>query len=264
MKIQGRIEVFTGLLVIVGFLQAGIMFLQWCIYRRQTREMRRQRHEMRGQRHIMYRQWKAMRGQLAQMEASGRQTDKLIEQAEKSADAANTSADAAKLNAQAVINSERPLLLVEFKKYSHPTVKGHSLFKIFAVNYGRTPARILSCSTPTEQACIFPYKELELPYPSRISELWTHKVMPPKESLEITTFYPRSDINKQRLIAAVVEGETPAAAYRIVIYGDVRYCEIGADGQNPYWTRFATSSAPGIFPILAATSSWLGHASTTK
>jgi hypothetical protein len=166
------------------------MFLQWCIYRRQTREMRRQRHEMRGQRHIMYRQWKAMRGQLAQMEASGRQTDKLIEQAEKSADAANTSADAAKLNSQAVINSERPLLLVEFKKYSHPTVKGHSLFKIFAVNYGRTPARILSCSTPTEQACIFPYKELELPYPSRISELWTHKVMPPKESLEITTFYP--------------------------------------------------------------------------
>jgi hypothetical protein len=65
---QRWIEIFTGCLVAVGALQSIVMLMQWCIYRRQTREMRRQRHEIRQQRHIMWRQWKAMGIQAAHME----------------------------------------------------------------------------------------------------------------------------------------------------------------------------------------------------
>ena len=41
-------------------------------------------------------------------------------------------------------------------------------------------------------------------------------------------------------MAAVVDGETPLAAYRLVIYGEVRYSEVRANSQtqSPYWTRF--------------------------
>ena len=35
-QIQGRLETFTGLLVVVGFLQVGVLLMQWWIIRRQT------------------------------------------------------------------------------------------------------------------------------------------------------------------------------------------------------------------------------------
>jgi hypothetical protein len=124
--VQRNIEIFTGLLVLVGFLQGIVMFLTWRIYGRQANEMRRQRHEMRRQRHVMYRQLKAMRAQLAQMESAGKQTDQLISQAEDqasallaAAEAATNQAAAAHLTAQAtmknielLINKERAILTV--------------------------------------------------------------------------------------------------------------------------------------------------------
>lgn len=67
-EIQRMIEIFTGLLVLVGFLQCVIALLQWVVYRRQAREMRRQRHEMRRQRHVMHGQWGAMQAQRETME----------------------------------------------------------------------------------------------------------------------------------------------------------------------------------------------------
>jgi hypothetical protein len=123
-SIQRNIEVFTGGLVVVGFLQCVIMFLQWRIYGRQAREMRRQRHEMRRQRHVMYRQWRAMQAQLGQMESASGKTDELITQAGKQADATNKSADAATLNAQAAkesiemfISKERARLRIDMKPF---------------------------------------------------------------------------------------------------------------------------------------------------
>jgi hypothetical protein len=68
-RIQRRIEVFTGILAGVGVLQGVVMFLTWLVYRRQAHEMRRSRHEMRRQRHVMYRQWKAIREQVGEMTA---------------------------------------------------------------------------------------------------------------------------------------------------------------------------------------------------
>jgi hypothetical protein len=83
LRIQRKLALFTGALVVVGILQTVVMFLTWWIYRRQAHEMRRQRHEMRRQRHVMFRQWKAMQAQLGQMESAGKQTAQIIEQASK-------------------------------------------------------------------------------------------------------------------------------------------------------------------------------------
>src|ERR1700674_540954 len=143
LRIQRKLALFTGALVVVGVLQTIVMYLTWRIYRRQAHEMRRQRHEMRRQRHVMYRQWKAMRAQLGQMESAGEQTDKLIEHAEnqanamlevaeigisqaraslliaeatlKSAEATLKSADAAKKSADALVNSERAWITVNIR-----------------------------------------------------------------------------------------------------------------------------------------------------
>src|SRR5208282_5556306 len=72
MRQQGMdwIEIFTGLLVAVGFLQLCALIGQVVIYCRQAKIMARQAHEAKRQRGFMRLQWKAMRGQLeAQMEA---------------------------------------------------------------------------------------------------------------------------------------------------------------------------------------------------
>jgi len=97
--IQRKIEVFTGLLVVVGFLQVGVMVLQWLMYRRQAKIMAHQAHEMTQQRVTMH-------GQLDEMEA---QTTILND----SVAAANKSANAALLNAQALIDSERAWIMVD-------------------------------------------------------------------------------------------------------------------------------------------------------
>jgi hypothetical protein len=105
---QRKLTLFTGVLAVVGVLQAGIMFLQLLVYRRQAHEMRRQRHEMvrqraelTGQRTAMESQLEAMRGQLSQMENSGAQTAELIKHAARQVTALTDSAQAAKEMAEA-------------------------------------------------------------------------------------------------------------------------------------------------------------------
>jgi len=56
-EIQRKVERFTGFLVVVGFLQAGVIFLTWLVYCRQSKIMRLQAHEMKRQRGFMRLQW---------------------------------------------------------------------------------------------------------------------------------------------------------------------------------------------------------------
>src|SRR5271155_2370125 len=119
-QIQGKLVTFTGLLVVVGFLQFGALVGQVVIYCRQAKIMARQRNEMVRQRVTMRRQLETMQGQLAQMESAGIQTNQLVEQATIQANHTATAANAAKQgaesatrNTQAFINKERPLLIIE-------------------------------------------------------------------------------------------------------------------------------------------------------
>jgi hypothetical protein len=168
--IQRGTELFTELLVVVGFLQAGVMFLTWLVYCRQAKIMRLQAHEMKRQRGFMRLQWKATRDQLAQMESAGHQTDKLIKHAEAqvaaladAASAAKDSAEAATLNANAVINTERAWVVPELLPHSYQGKHGrwfkqddvplgtdevlagkHLIYSLKITNMGRTPAQVVS------------------------------------------------------------------------------------------------------------------------
>jgi hypothetical protein len=65
--IERKLAWFTGLLVFVGFLQVGVMYLTWKVYNRQAGIMDRQRE-------MMEKQWTTMERQLAAMrESSERQ-----------------------------------------------------------------------------------------------------------------------------------------------------------------------------------------------
>jgi hypothetical protein len=173
---QRKLTWFTGILAVVGVLQAGIMLLQLLVYRRQAHEMKRQRHEMvrqrtelTGQRTAMESQLETMRGQLSQMENSGAQTAELIKHAggqvtaltdsaqaakemaeaarinamnsENAALAATANARAAQLSAQAIVNSERPWMILELTPVGGMPRNVYVAFHFW--NRGRTPAEVI-------------------------------------------------------------------------------------------------------------------------
>src|SRR5579864_1985211 len=102
-------------------------------------------------------QARAMREQLDQMKAAGKQTDDLIAVARDqaralgiAAAAAQESADAALLNAQAIINSERPWVFVNYTISPDNILPAPgslaslpSRFTFDLTNSGRTPAELV-------------------------------------------------------------------------------------------------------------------------
>lgn len=80
-KTQHYLVVFTGLLVVVGFLQFAALIGQITIYYRQAKIMEKQHITMGGQ-------LATMDSQLLQMKSAGEQTDKIIEHAAKQVSAA--------------------------------------------------------------------------------------------------------------------------------------------------------------------------------
>ncbi len=100
------------------------------------------------------RQAKANEEQLTEIQQSAEKTDRTIllaaqevengkiatEAATKSADAAKASADAALLNARAIINSERPWMIIELTPIPGVPRQGYISFR--AWNRGRTPAEV--------------------------------------------------------------------------------------------------------------------------
>jgi len=77
--------------------------------------------------------------------------------AETAADAAATSAQAALLHAQAVIQTERPWILISVE----PSRSTENSFSVVATNRGRTPARIIE----TMEQTMIAVKETHLPIP---------------------------------------------------------------------------------------------------
>jgi hypothetical protein len=139
-------------------------------------------------------------------------------------------ARAANLNAQAVINAERALVLIETEKVTSTdrASKGHSVFKIVAKNYGRTPARIISYGEPF-QGCISSINGLAIPpvYPDSSQGL--EQFLAPDKSHEIAVFEPTSVANVSARLAASMNQNTSFEDQELVIYGEVTYF----DGISP-------------------------------
>jgi hypothetical protein len=130
-------------------------------------------------------------------------------------------AEAALLNAQAVIHAERPWMVIEHKGY-HSQGRGTYVFKIEAVNYGKSPAMIDICTDPIIKACIFPDKELPLPYPAPGSLLLNPKILTPGKRMDITIFDPDSIDNETKRAIFRTENQGSEAS-KIVIFGELVY-----------------------------------------
>jgi hypothetical protein len=224
-KIQGRIVIFTGLLVLVGFLQAGVMFLQWCVYRRQASEMRRQRH-------VMWKQWKTMSvqsehmgAQLAQMQAAGVQTNDLIVQAKIQTEKTGIAAEAAKKSADISARVSIPTLKVERFVGGETGVADikaflqHPKVSISIKNFGQTPAFLQWWSI------MFTCKGLpEIPvYGGNSYGMPLDKqVVQPNNSYTLPdlNFIQRPQISLQD-VQAIIRREKVLIVYGYICYGDI-------------------------------------------
>ena len=186
--------------------------------------------EMRKQVEVSALQVRAMQEQITEM---SKQTDVL----ERSVGVSKESADAALLNAKALINAERPLVVIEWEK-SFPEGGGKAVFKISAVNYGKSPARITSCNYE-EIACSNCDRELQAmfyPFP-RSRRNPPIFLTPMGNPYTVANFAPESSNNvSKRLAASQSQGEN-FGAQRSVIYGEIRY-HGGIQTDEPYTTRF--------------------------
>jgi hypothetical protein len=142
LKTQEDLARFTKALVIVSFLQFAALIVQAGLFFRQTRIM--DQHRVHLEKLAIAASDNAIAAKEG-AEAANKNAEfsKLnAEATEKSADAAKASADAALLNARAVINSERPWMIIELTPIPGVPKEGYVVFR--AWNRGRTPAEILA------------------------------------------------------------------------------------------------------------------------
>jgi hypothetical protein len=241
---EWKMAIFTGILACVGVLQLVVMAFTLCVYQRQAREMRRQRHEMRHQRHFMWRQLKTMQGQLGQMESAGKQTEHLINHASGQVQAALDNAVAAKSNADAVLNSERPWVVVQ----CIPSSSGNN-YTFQASNYGRTPAEIVRSHGTYDEFD----DELAVPLlsPKDVQSYLVHKklLLPLRDLITVQTGVTvRERVNYSHYIwdyshDDVFRMKSPDAQQaiklekkKILVYGVVVYNDILA--KQEHYTRF--------------------------
>ena len=213
--------IFTGALVAIG--AAGIFYAIKTL-------------------NAIKRQARANEDQLMEIQQSAEKTDRMIsiaaQQAENSriaTEAAKRSADAALLNAKAVINAERPWIVISaswVKELPHG-------FRISIKNLGRTPAYILSCSSEhpvlKKEEGLQPKPVYPKDAETKLSPFST-LIMPDRE--ETLADHALDDIpgwNWQKMLFA----ETFLYLYGRVVYSDHLGEEKGdlSDGE-PYETRW--------------------------
>lgn len=228
---------FNLLLVFVGALQVVLLCWTFRLIRHQAREATRQRV-------WMARQWQTMQGQIAQMESAGKQTDELIKQATKQATeteavavAAKESADAALLNAKAMINAERPWVMIQIKEMPvERTAK--TIFQLSVFNYGKNPAHIIDCRGPKIEFYDSPNDELPIPPDYGVGQ-GSKRFLAPKDSFPIWEPIDPSrfmlDTKIRPALEQATRGKVPAKqGSKFVLYGFIQY----TDGISTYRTAF--------------------------
>lgn len=157
-----------------------------------------------------------------QVEEMKCQTAKLGESISVAREAAN----AALLNAQAVINSERGRLLFEIEKRLDENFRGVGIFKIFAVNYGRSPAEVLGYAPPTEVIVNSPDDLLVPPqYQSEVAPI--KRFLAQGEKCLVAEASPARLGGGRTAAAMQLAAETGVSIndQRRMVYGEIRYMD---------------------------------------
>jgi hypothetical protein len=202
----GALVLFTAALAIVGYFQ--------------YRTLRHHEEWMRKNVEVVTK--------IAEAAASSAKTAKdsltiTDERLRDSNEAAVLNAKAAQLNAQAVINAERPWIVVSFNAR-----QGTQQYAFIATNYGRTPAEIVSANTIWTTA-VDDVKELPVPPNYGTDILPYRKLLPQMQTWE---FHVENVDEKVRSTSELREDRL-----RLVLYGCVKYNDM-LDSASVHETRF--------------------------
>jgi hypothetical protein len=177
---------------------------------------------------------KAIESQLTEIRAAGKQTDRMIEHA-------STQAKAALLSVQAVINTERPWIVVRVER------KGGSEFIFTATNVGRTPAEIVAIQTsiPT-----FVEAKAGLPetpqHANNILDINEPFLLPPTDTTNLVRF----NINAwgEHRMAGVTSGRVSAFIFGRIAYLDLTEKATGVHTvHETCWCRWYVPVKGGNF-----------------
>jgi hypothetical protein len=143
-------------------------------------------------------------------------------------------ADAALLNAQAVINAERPWVMVQVETMPGENA-AKSLFQLNAFNYGQTPAHIISCKGPKAEYYKVPEQDLPVP-PEYGTWEWDKKFLAPRDSFPIRDPINPWDARLQFVTERAMQGVGTPNGLELVIYGLIEYTD--GVSEKTYVTAF--------------------------
>jgi hypothetical protein len=160
-----------------------------------------------------------------------------LKQTARFARAASKTADAAAMNAQAVINAERPWILIEHEWRKIEDLEG---LVFYAVNKGATPAEIVEAHFERE---IMPYIPDKLPLPP----LYKSTVLIPRRGdnlivknetwdLNEVPIHPESWINNMMKRDTIANATDFVYFYGVIVYRDMLYKS--TDKSGLHYTRF--------------------------
>jgi len=165
---------------------------------------------------------------LKKIERQSKYSESAAEIAAKSAEAASKSAEAALLHAQAIINAERPWVLITIV----PSRSIENGFTVIATNRGRGPAQVVAASEETRIAI----DEIHLPtspeFKAEDAETpFVSIILLPGEFMNLKSF-SRDDVNalcgSDEAFRRIENWEE-----RIFLYGKVTYRDLAAPTDRP-------------------------------
>ena len=165
---------------------------------------------------------------LKKIERQSKYSESAAEIAAKSAEAASKSAEAALLHAQAIINAERPWVLITIV----PSRSIENGFTVIATNRGRGPAQVVAASEETRIAV----DESHLPAvpefkPDDSETPFVSIILLPGEFMNLKSFC-REDVKalcgSDEVFRRIENWEE-----RIFLYGKVTYRDLGAPTDRP-------------------------------
>jgi hypothetical protein len=148
---------------------------------------------------------------------------------EQLATAASDNAKAALLNAEALINAERPWIMVQIKKHAPENNASKATFQFIAFNFGKTPARIVYCDEPQTECLTNPDNELTIPPNYRSGVLFRERFLAPRDNFAIGTLNPSAANIEMDMATAARNRNVSVEAMRLVAYGKIEY----RDGVSP-------------------------------